>query len=326
VFNNAGTFRKSGGTGTSSISDAVTFNNTGTVEVTSGTLQFVGPTAQLSRGALTGGTWKVSGNAALQMPSPITTNAATVELSGPNSAFPAFDSLQTNSGSFTITGGRSFKTAGALNNSGLIAVGPGSALIVAGALSDTGTIDVSGSLILKSTGAGRATALDDVAKLVVAGRNNGAWNGTGIASSAAAGDAKQLTGLAVIPNEQLDGAGNASPLFTTFAGEPVDINSVLVKYTLNGDCNLDGRINFDDYWQMNQGFLSHGTKTGYRWGDINYDGRVNFDDYWLLNQAFLKQGSVAMPNPALAMEGVPEPRAIGALLLAGAMLLGRRRR
>lgn len=40
IINNAGTFRKSGGTGTSTV--GVTFNNTGTVEVDSGVLRFDG--------------------------------------------------------------------------------------------------------------------------------------------------------------------------------------------------------------------------------------------------------------------------------------------
>jgi len=40
VFNNAGLFRKSGGTGTSTISDRIAFNNTGRVELASGTLSF----------------------------------------------------------------------------------------------------------------------------------------------------------------------------------------------------------------------------------------------------------------------------------------------
>jgi len=42
IIDNAGTFRKSGGTGTSWVGNSIAFNNTGTVEVTSGTLAFAG--------------------------------------------------------------------------------------------------------------------------------------------------------------------------------------------------------------------------------------------------------------------------------------------
>jgi hypothetical protein len=57
TFNNRGTFRKSGGTGTTTLTEQVNFNNIGTVEVQSGTLMFQGGYKQ-TKGAtmLTGGT------------------------------------------------------------------------------------------------------------------------------------------------------------------------------------------------------------------------------------------------------------------------------
>ena len=50
VVNNAGTFLKSAGSGTSTIAGNIAFNNTGTVEVDSGTLQFNGGYTQTSGG------------------------------------------------------------------------------------------------------------------------------------------------------------------------------------------------------------------------------------------------------------------------------------
>jgi hypothetical protein len=163
IVNNAGLFQKSAGTGTSVIQIGVTFNNTGTVEVDSGTLEFQAMAPQISGSILTGGTWKVWNNATLSLPGNITENQATVTMSGINSNFPAFNTLAKNQSSFSILNGRGFITAGDLQNSGLLTVGQGSNLKVSGNLSlldagsltleigglqeatDDGTVTVSGS-------------------------------------------------------------------------------------------------------------------------------------------------------------------------------------
>ena len=98
------------------------------------------------------------------------------------------------------------------------------------------------------------------------------------------------------------------PVRTTFAGQTVDANSILVHYLPNGDFNWDGKITFDDYYTINQGFVSAGAKTGYSWGDVNYDGRINFDDYWLMNQAYYAQAAPAQAAP-LAATALPKPLA-----------------
>jgi hypothetical protein len=149
------------------------------------------------------------------------------------------------------------------------------------------------------------------------------WSGSGLTSSNAV--MNPLMGLAAIANEKRDGSGNMTPLFTSFGTEAVDINSIIVKYTLNGDADLNGRINFDDYFQINTGFLSGGTLMGYRWGDFDYSGKINFDDYWLINQAFLGQDTIHL-STMQAMIAVPEPSALGLLGICAGLLLRRRRR
>ncbi|HEV8293256.1 MAG TPA: hypothetical protein VGP94_15075, partial [Tepidisphaeraceae bacterium] len=74
-------------------------------------------------------------------------------------------------------------------------------------------------------------------------------------------------------------------------GEAVDVNTVLVKYTYNGDGNLDGIINADDFARIDTGFATH--TSGYRNGDSNYSGGPpNADDYFLIDKAFIDQSSV----------------------------------
>ena len=153
VINNAGLWRKSAGSGTSSVDGNIAFNNTGTVEVDSGVMQFNGPISQLSNNILTGGTWSVANNATLSLPGYITNNQGTVMMSGTNSTFTAINMLGNNQGSFGIFDGRAFITSGDLQNSGLLTVGQGSNLKVSGNLS---LLD-GGSLTLKIGGLQEAT-------------------------------------------------------------------------------------------------------------------------------------------------------------------------
>jgi hypothetical protein len=325
---NAGTFIKTS-TGTTIVS--LPFNNIGAVDVEAGTLDLQSTVSQYSSGVLDGGTWTVGPAGNLSLGNISIARNATITLTGAGASFSGLEALNNNQATLNIMGGQQFATTAGLANSGRINIGSGSALAIKGALTNTGTIDVSGSLLVQATAGTSAGVLADITNQIKNARNTtpNLWQGTGITSSAAAADARQLTGLAVILNQQTDAAGHTSPIFTQFAGQTVDQNSILVKYTWNGDANLDGRITFDDYYQANLGFLSNGKLTGYRWGDFNYDGKVNFDDYYMMNQSFLKQGNVTLSTPALAMEAamaaVPEPGALGALLLAAGMLLRRRR-
>jgi hypothetical protein len=166
-----------------------------------------------------------------------------------------------------------------------------------------------GELIVRGNAGNRKGLLDGVNAAVGAGRNaTPIWSGHGISSSTAAGDGKGIHGVTAVINEQVDAGGNTSAIVGSCGGVSVDQNCVLVEYGLNGDSNLDGRITFDDYYQANQGFLSAGTKGGYRWGDFNYDGRIDFDDYWLMNQAFYGQGSAPAAGRAAPLAKVARPK------------------
>ena len=53
-------------------------------------------------------------------------------------------------------------------------------------------------------------------------------------------------------------------------------------YTYCGDANLDGLINGDDYFRIDNGFFAH--LSGFSNGDFNYDGVINADDYFLIDR------------------------------------------
>ncbi|MCY2953561.1 MAG: hypothetical protein NTU53_16520, partial [Planctomycetota bacterium] len=181
-----------------------------------------------------------------------------------------------------------------------------------------GTLDLTNSdLIIEATPQTRDQVLSDVANQIKTARAGGKWTGDGITSSTARDN--PYTGLAVLLNYRY---GSIKPLLEMFDGESVDNSCILVKYTWDGDANLDGRINADDYFRIDGGFISQ--EGGYRNGDFNYDGIVNADDYFLIDSAFIGQ-SGPLRAGAVQPSAVPEPTGL-IVLVAGMFCLAARRR
>jgi hypothetical protein len=140
---NAGTLEKTAGTGVSTISTPL--NNTGTVMVNTGTLDITGAVSQVNGTTLEAGTWSVTGTSkiesTLMFAAPASLTAigpgATVTLTGPNSAFTNVAGINTNAGSFSLSGGQSFMTIGPFTNSGTLNLGAGDTFSVAGSYAET---------------------------------------------------------------------------------------------------------------------------------------------------------------------------------------------
>jgi len=156
---------------------------------------------------------------------------------------------------------------------------------------------------------------------VQTGRNNGNWNGNGISTSmTAAKGAAPRTTLAIA---KASDALNFTTGTRTWRGQTVDTNAILLLYTYDGDANLDGKINADDYFQIDSSVNKPSTMVGYNRGDFNYDGKINGDDYFIIDQNFAGQGPAFGDLPPGGVSIVPEP----VTAIAGAALLfGRRRR
>ncbi len=161
-----------------------------------------------------------------------------------------------------------------------------SSLAIAGSTGAwTGQLDLGSSdLIFESTA---PTA--DLARLtnqIASGDNGGKWTGQGITSSAAAADSMSLHALGIILNQNSQGQA----IYSTFDGQSVDADSILIKYTLYGDALLTGTISGSDYTLIDNGF--NNDLTGWRNGDFNYDGVINGDDYTLLDNSFNLQSEL----------------------------------
>jgi hypothetical protein len=122
--------------------------------------------------------------------------------------------------------------------------------------------------------------------LINAARNFGAWDGTGITSTIAKGNTNHNATLGLLEAAEYGAA--------TFDGQALDATMVLVKYTYYGDAQFNGRVNFDDYVRIDNGFNNH--LTGWLNGDFNANGVVNFDDYVLIDLAFNTQSGILGPG------------------------------
>ena len=189
----------------------------------------------------------------------------------------------------------------------------GQLTIVAG-----GSLDLTDNdLVVAADVSTRDAVLAKVNSYIASARNgaSGRWTGPGLTSAAAR--SSPLTTLAAVPNSG----------FSDFSGQAVGPHDILIKYTYNGDANLDGRINSDDYFRIDSGFLAQPASPGYRDGDFNYDERINSDDYFLIDSAFLGQtGALAgAVGRTLVAASVPEPAAATVAIAVGLGLSSRRR-
>jgi hypothetical protein len=282
---NAGTIRKSAGAGLSAVS--VPFTNTGTIQVQSGSMSFIGA------GTNNGGT--------------LLTSATTrIDFNGTNSV--------TFSNASTITGSGVVGFGSLVSNTGTLKIDTTALLIASGTLNNSGTVDLNGKLILDYTG---SSPISTIKSQIATGFASGAWTGSGIKSTSAAANASSLHKTAI-------GYADASSVpLSSFGGQSVDPTSLLLRYTAYGDANLDGTVNTSDFTMLGQNFNK--SSTFWNFGDFNYDGTVNALDFNAMASNFgfvLPSDPLDLGAPSLGAL-VPEPTS---LALGAALVFGIRRR
>ena len=316
---NAGTITLSGGTfdrGT------VALANTGTIGFTTGASDFFGPIANNS-----GGKVIVSGGGSATFHSAVT-NSAGGELRVSNGSTAVFFAPVTNNGTITGGGNKYFELGGSnlgpLSTAGTTSVaGPASitaahireaALTVAGRVNITpdGTTAGTSRLGMLTIQDGGVMDLGNNDLVIDAGDlrqvEDDIATGRLTASSASA-----ITTLGAILN---------GSRFTTFSGQGVSPDDVLVKYTYFGDTNFDGRVSIADYLAADRG-AARG-QSGWANGDVDYSGIVDGADFFLIDNAFLNQGGVLATAEVTVAAAVPEPSVGVGLVVVAGLLSGRR--
>ena len=287
-------------------------------------------------------TWTTNGSGTLADSGPISGSAAftksgsgTLLLSGSNTFSGGTNvtagTLQVGAGG-ALPLGMNVSVSGsgsaiAMNDGLTSAVKIGGLSIDGGASSPQAVFDVgNGKLIVDKT----ATSLATIQSEIISGRAGGSWTGPGITSSAAAADVLAGGGTS---NTALGYADNSDfgMGLTTFGGQPVNSNSLLVRYTLLGDANLDGKVDLSDFLSLRHNF---GLTSGATWdeSDFNYDGKVDLSDFLILRANFgqsLPSGLVGASAPlgaaAAELSPVPEPATIvlvGVILACAASAAG----
>jgi len=229
----------------------------------------------------------------------------------------------------------------AIYSTGTVSFIPGSGTAVINSFSigepGTATLDLTNNpLIVESTGAtgNKSSLISQLSTFLSQAKNgsSGPWTGTGITSST-------LAGYAASGNHSmtLAVADNAALHKTTFGGQPVDDNSLLVTIALNGDTNLDGSVGASDLLNL----LKHYNTPDTSWTDGNLTEGPTITAADLL--ALLKNynqflpGFSLEPDPSSASAvpaispgsthpaSVPEPASLALLFLGFQFLLCRRR-
>jgi len=310
-------FVKSGGAGKLTLGGTAANTYTGLTRVNAGTLELNKPAGVIAvPGDLSifGGSVTLLADGQIAASSNVTVNNAgtTLNLGGHSQTLA---SLSVTGGAVTVGATKGGAAAGAavLRVNGAFAVGGG------------GRVDLANNQLILDYAAGNSP-LADVRAALTSGYAGGAWNGPGIDAAGIAA----TKGLGYAEAGDVLGAAGGS-----FAGQAVDGSAVLVRYTLAGDANLDGVVDFNDLVRLAQSYNTPVPAAGSGWyrGDFTYDGVTDFNDLVKLAQNYntsLPAGG-AIPGASAAFEqdlgrafaSVPEPSILGAMAV---LLIGRRRR
>jgi hypothetical protein len=254
--------------------------------------------------------------------------SAAYTLSGGVLSAPAIDvggSTTASGGTGTLTIKQTGQLAGTGSltvwNSGRVNLDVPATAVSSLTINGKGIVNLNGTLHI-NYGSPGSDPVTTIAGYLTTGYNGGNWSGTaGIISTSITGGSPALAvGYA---------DGNTDP------GTAAGPNQIVVKYTLAGDTNLDGLVNFNDLVAVVQNFNKAGTDWAH--GDFHFGTSTNFNDLVTVVQNFNKilpppsgaaveLGGTTLPLVAPTDVQFPEPGELLLLTCATAGLLARRRR
>jgi len=224
-----------------------------------------------------------------------------------------------------------------IENTGLVTLtGSGVSTVSSLSISGDGTLDLTtGALVVDYTS---TSPESQIRNWISNGYNGALWNGDGIDSSVAHNDAVNYQESPYKGNAAI-GYGDNSDLGRT----DIPAKSVLVRFTLYGDADLNGIVDLNDFDDWLYGYTGgKDSAGGISWatGDFNYDGIVDLNDFDLWLSGYTSGvGSVGTLDHAIdvstlssaqktelldIVSSVPEPASVGLLSMAGLAFWPRR--
>jgi hypothetical protein len=241
-----------------SSTEVVGKTNSGSLTLSGGTNIIAGD-LQIAANAGSTGTFLLNSTGSL--------SAVNVYVGGSNSAAGG-------RGVLTVTNAATMSVSGQLKawNNGRANLDVSKTTVTGLNITGNGIVNLNGALAVNYAGA----FVDPVATIVSYlqnGFDSGNWDGTsGIVSTSVAGSSQAVS------------IGYADS--KTDVGTPAAANQVLIQYTLLGDANLDGLVNFNDLVAVVQNFNKPGTD--WSQGNFQYGASTNFNDLVAVVQNFNK--------------------------------------
>jgi hypothetical protein len=229
----------------------------------------------------------------------------------------------------TVTQGSNVAAQLVINNLAEIKLAPNIHTVTLSSLkiNNGGLLDITNNTLRIPFGSPASDPVATIQQYLSNGYNGGTWTGTsGIVSSTAAG------------NPSLLSVGYADG--NTDSGTAAAPNQLVIKYTLAGDANLAGTVNFNDLVAVVQNFNKSGTDWAH--GNFSYGASTNFGDLVAVVQNFNKTlnsagssgdqlgGSTAPLDENQSIQStdvqLPEPTHSALALASVAVFLSTRRR
>jgi hypothetical protein len=258
-----------------------------------------------------GGLHTVTGTAVVTIRT-FTNATGTYNLSG--GTFTA--GLVINNGSLNLTGGTA--TFSSLGGSGTTTLA-GATTLTANALSQARLSVSSGAsvVLLRSS----TPVTNSISQLSLTGGKLDVGN-QDLVTLTGGGTIRSYVAAGVLFSSAVAGGGSnnlalgyATSSDTVSSKVSIPAGSTLVKLTLQGDADLSGTVDFNDFLSIQNNYNRPGD---WAQGDFNYDGTVDFNDFLILQNDYNRQLGGGSAAPAIAaIENailVPEP-AVPLLLL-----------
>ena len=152
--------------------------------------------------------------------------------------------------------------------------------------------------------ANESAASTQMSNWLTTGYKGGAWTGPGIDSSVAAADLTHTTGIGWMDNGfDYSSISGLNPSYSSFLGVNFSTNNqLLVRFTVDGDANLNGQVDNSDVNLWHAGFVH--SRTEWVYGNFNYDAQVDDTDLAIFDANYGLSATTANYAPAFQPAGI----------------------